>query len=309
MKSRLNYAVVTLIARRGLVLVGLLVATHLASGLVRAQSNVAVSAPEAKAQPEQSIAKVAPSTTVAASKAAAAPVEKSPANGEREGIKVHGHWTIEVRNPDGTVDKHVEFENQICPDQTYTRPGTLLTEPASGTFVGGAAFFAQVASGSSVPGAWQIVLGSAADANAAPIPSGCVTPLDVWTPFDHAGFAPSDLINIIQSNDSAASNCVNSEIAGANTENCSLTLAPPPIGPNIALSGTYLVSATSSGNIDVVSTVNNWCGSLFDTPALCLSGGSGGQLPAIVTGTQLPGGAVYYSGGQTIAVTVQISFQ
>nr|UXE46090.1 hypothetical protein Hi04_10k_c5653_00005 [uncultured bacterium] len=26
-------------------------------------------------------------------------------------IKVHGHWTIEVRNPDGTVASHNEFEN------------------------------------------------------------------------------------------------------------------------------------------------------------------------------------------------------
>lgn len=33
-----------------------------------------------------------------------------------EGIKVHGHWTIEVQNPDGTLASHTEFENAVTPD-------------------------------------------------------------------------------------------------------------------------------------------------------------------------------------------------
>lgn len=37
----------------------------------------------------------------------------APAKGPQEGIKVHGHWTIEVTNPDGTVAQHTEFENAI----------------------------------------------------------------------------------------------------------------------------------------------------------------------------------------------------
>ena len=28
-------------------------------------------------------------------------------------VKVHGHWTIEVRNPDGTLAEHREFENAL----------------------------------------------------------------------------------------------------------------------------------------------------------------------------------------------------
>jgi hypothetical protein len=35
------------------------------------------------------------------------------AGGQREGIKVHGHWTIEVRNPDGTLSARHEFENAL----------------------------------------------------------------------------------------------------------------------------------------------------------------------------------------------------
>jgi hypothetical protein len=34
---------------------------------------------------------------------------------EKEGIKVHGHWTIDVRNADGTLASHNEFENALIP--------------------------------------------------------------------------------------------------------------------------------------------------------------------------------------------------
>jgi len=38
--------------------------------------------------------------------------ENAPA-GPQEGIKVHGHWTVIVRNADGSVDSRHEFENSI----------------------------------------------------------------------------------------------------------------------------------------------------------------------------------------------------
>jgi len=33
-----------------------------------------------------------------------------------DGINVHGAWTLDIRNPDGTLAKHVEFENALEPD-------------------------------------------------------------------------------------------------------------------------------------------------------------------------------------------------
>ena len=39
--------------------------------------------------------------------------ERVPNHGSHQGIKVHGHWTIEVRNPDGSVATHREFENSL----------------------------------------------------------------------------------------------------------------------------------------------------------------------------------------------------
>ena len=35
------------------------------------------------------------------------------AQGQREAVKVHGHWTIDIRNPDGTLVSHREFENAL----------------------------------------------------------------------------------------------------------------------------------------------------------------------------------------------------
>jgi hypothetical protein len=35
------------------------------------------------------------------------------AAGPREGVKVHGHWIIEVKNPDGTRAQYREFENAL----------------------------------------------------------------------------------------------------------------------------------------------------------------------------------------------------
>src|SRR5450432_2056893 len=39
-----------------------------------------------------------------------------PAGGPKEGIKVHGHWTIDVRNPDGKLVSHRDFENALTID-------------------------------------------------------------------------------------------------------------------------------------------------------------------------------------------------
>src|ERR1035438_8313432 len=38
---------------------------------------------------------------------------KPEARGKSEGIKVHGHWVIEIRNPDGSLASRHEFENAL----------------------------------------------------------------------------------------------------------------------------------------------------------------------------------------------------
>jgi hypothetical protein len=54
-------------------------------------------------------AKVAPAST---QPEAAVELEQS-SDGPKEGVKVHGHWTITVRNPDGTLSSQHEFENAL----------------------------------------------------------------------------------------------------------------------------------------------------------------------------------------------------
>jgi hypothetical protein len=46
-------------------------------------------------------------------KAATRPAGESK-GGQKEGIKVHGHWTIDVHNPDGTLVSHHEIDNSLA---------------------------------------------------------------------------------------------------------------------------------------------------------------------------------------------------
>ena len=64
----------------------------------------------------------AKATAQTPAKATTSPATESK-GGQKEGIKVHGHWTIDVRNPDGTLVTHREFEN----DLDLTGRGTLVS--------------------------------------------------------------------------------------------------------------------------------------------------------------------------------------
>ena len=55
-------------------------------------------------------ARAAPETPVSE---ASEPVASEDAPGPSEGIKVHGSWTIDVLEPDGTLVSHVEFQNAL----------------------------------------------------------------------------------------------------------------------------------------------------------------------------------------------------
>lgn len=57
-----------------------------------------------------------------------------------QGMKIHGHWVINISNPDGTQVQHHEFENS-------------LESSAQGFMVG-------LLSGYMVPGDWMVVLGA-----------------------------------------------------------------------------------------------------------------------------------------------------
>ena len=80
--------------------------------------------------------------------------ENPSRGGQHEGIKVHGHWTIEVRNPDGAVINHREFENSL-----QSSGGIAL---------------ASILAGAASPGMWEIRLNGSASTPSPcpPAPSG-----------------------------------------------------------------------------------------------------------------------------------------
>jgi hypothetical protein len=140
------------LVRRGMLTVALL------AGLV-----LLFSAPSgAQSTPEKST----PSTA----KVAARPSEKpspvkaaqSPANGKTEGIKVHGHWMIEVRNPDGMMVTHREFENSLASN--------------------GAGLLATVLAHSLTFGIWEVHLGSQVAGMSPCVSSGAGTDCVIYEP-------------------------------------------------------------------------------------------------------------------------------
>ena len=107
MRTNGHHEVIARIAGQGLVLAASLAMVLSSSGAGRAQTSAA--SPTA---PAATPAKTTPPAQVAQPAAAAA--ERKP-RGNHEGIQVHGHWVIEVKNPDGTVTARREFENSIQP--------------------------------------------------------------------------------------------------------------------------------------------------------------------------------------------------
>jgi hypothetical protein len=89
-------------------LTGLMVVALVIAGTANAQSHatpgpdgVTVVHPQPKAQAASSL------------ELAKATASGEASRGPLEGVKVHGHWVIDVKNPDGTLAQHREFENSL----------------------------------------------------------------------------------------------------------------------------------------------------------------------------------------------------
>jgi hypothetical protein len=153
MKINGKHEVLAQIARRGFALVGFLTMALICASPGRAQSSATTaSAQDAQPAAAPTVPKQTPATTAkpesAPAKAAESSEEKPPAKGAKEGIVVHGHWTIVVKNPDGTVAARQEFENALDPVEgadlltgllsgSYTTEGFLIDlNSAAGTLCG-----------------------------------------------------------------------------------------------------------------------------------------------------------------------------
>jgi hypothetical protein len=135
-------------------------------------------APDVLAQQKSAQNTSAPTAAVkpaAVAKPAAEETESAlPNTGSQQGIKVHGHWVIDVRNPDGTLAQHHEFENSmqdqgfnlvnlLAGTATVGEPVIVLGNGGTTTFCGSAycylseysngQFMKSVNSGAGCPGA------------------------------------------------------------------------------------------------------------------------------------------------------------
>jgi hypothetical protein len=294
MKTNGKHEVLAQIVRRGLLLVPLLVMVVSVAPCTHAQSN-GTSATALAEKPAAATVTATQAPNVVAKPAAAsanAPAsaeEKPSRKGAQEGIQVHGHWTIEVRNPDGTVDKHLDFENGFC---------TLSNTIGVNAISTGDLTLAGLLTGLSVPGPWQIQLASpAVPAGGAPVP------------------ACSKLINTSNEFILDQSNAT-SLVAGCSAGLlCFPVLTPPTLTSSnngIILSGQFTIPAgTSNTTITAVLTTMATCPSSSYTLSTCTANSS---TLSPFSGTYLTGigsvpAAPTVTAGQTVAVSVQYSFQ
>jgi hypothetical protein len=284
MKTIGKHGVIAQIAGPGLVLAALLVLMLSAVSLGRAQSGAtSPTTPGAK-------------TVAAPAKAPALSAAKPNAKSQREGITVHGYWTIEVRNRDGSVASHTEFENSYLPGS----------------------YFPNILSRIQTLGEWGIVLSGSS--------SPCVA--SVSTPFSDLpgvrGGAPLSSVCVITESGPAIGASINGSPCNpaAGTGSCSNNLQVSGNG-NPTLTGNVL--ATNSGTISEVETIFSTCGPALSSSACATETAADASnfdvvsaftfttLPApgsgTCGGTSQPPCAVSVIAQQTIQVSVQFSFQ
>lgn len=239
--------------------------------------------------------------TPAASKAALVVHRKASeesTKGLGTGIKVYGRWTIEVKNRDGSLARHVEFENSLV---------TASNTP-SATLTGSQLLVALLSGNASVgigPGVstWELQLLS--------LSNGDISPCTTGASNVEFGFVPSGtpFCNI----EATVQPSIGSVIANSNVATGKASSSLPP---TVVLSGT--VQAQQNGTIDSVLSsfalqgivIDAIRGNITETVGFPLTMAT---LPAANSGacggTNQPSCAVPVSAGQSISATVVLSFQ
>jgi hypothetical protein len=243
--------VVEQIANRGLMFTALLAVTLLAAGICRAQTSAAPSPNVDAKSATTGATAVAPvvgtKSVPPPANMLAAPRAQSSSQGPRDAITVHGYWVIDIRNPDGRIAKHMEFENQLC---------TSFVDGYNGGGVGGDSILASLLESTATPGAWAMVVGEP-DASGLSQPNCAIAP---YAYLNQAGATASSIYGTSFSNNGFVSgpvdglplamSCIFSNPSGINisfpgsnnvTNHCDpvLTESPGPSGPGIVLSAQF----------------------------------------------------------------------
>jgi len=159
MNNRADGGVISGELRRKLILASAMVAMFSSGVAASAQSGPVTpqaASPENTALRTNSMTKTADSSSTPANlvapKSATTMEEKSVPKNQNAGIKVHGRWSLVVRNADGTVSDRRDFENSLD--------------------LGGMFILQQLLTGQLVPGAWAISLGAEESGNTGPCSAG-----------------------------------------------------------------------------------------------------------------------------------------
>jgi hypothetical protein len=261
MKTNERSGVIGRIARQSLVFVTLLAPVLLTASFSQAQSSATSTA--------------APATKPALEpvKAPALQFAKPPAKGHHEGIIVHGHWAIEVKNTDGSVASHHEFENTIAPYGADDLTGLL--------------------SGQYVPGGFYVSLtGSSLLCNAV---SYCYL-------FDTRN---TSQCNLLVGGPACGSLTYTPNLSSAGaTLGFTLTGSLQPT----AGASTNFINAVASGTILCTHEAVTTTGAPFSTttPLACGTGNAAYEYGKDLTGTTIA--QIPVISGQSVSVTVTISF-
>jgi hypothetical protein len=289
MKTNGKHEVVARIARRGLLLAALVAVVLSAAGISRAQSNPPASAPARSAtagqvQVLQSTDSVStPKTGDPGTPTAAREGQNS--RGKNEGIKIHGYWKIDVRDPDGKLVSHTEFENAL----TTSDPNGL-----SGDF-----FLAKSLAGS---------LASVQTASKVTIATADIIALQIGV--NTNGLSPGALnntVNVLPTGPCGGQGCL-----------VPTTVVSSPPANQVTLSSTFTSTSTTPFTITEVGTFVNLVRATVSTAGsfTTLDRGASNSLtshslgipPNCGTTPQSPC-AVSVSPNQMVSVTVALSFQ
>jgi hypothetical protein len=296
MNARRNEGNVVRIGKRILGLAGLASLALVCAGPAVAQSKP-VQAESTAARPIAAAPPTSPgvgssSATPAAKQAVAQnlPAKPSASKGQHEGIKVHGHWTIEVRNPDGKLVSHREFENSL----------------GGYPFGNGAGLLAGILGRIVTPGSWQVTLYDPTLGNQ----------VIINEPNSAASSECLTVVSSIQSGGRAGSCSNNLSVAGPQLTTGGIS-SGSLTGGTLTFTGSGTVPSGFPATIGVVDTADFVC-VISDSPVTCttdsttLSGlftirSLDGNTPAgAAAGDPMP---VSVSAFQTVGVTVTISFQ
>jgi hypothetical protein len=260
----------------------------------------------ARAQSTPTLAGSAPRHTAAASQNLSAKQK-----GQSQGIRIHGHWVLEVKNPDGKVVERREFENSLV-------AGSGLNTTS------GDQVFAALLSGSATPGGLGVAFITGPTTTAGIDSSSFCNGNNPAHPPTPAGI---QCFQFIPSSNSALADGNNAVASTAQTGLTNTVSFSPTV--NIVLSGSYLVPA-ALGTLGSVSAVQTYVGLCYPGSTPPGDGwrmaGTGPFSPEsvapnactpsliqnavnsnVLTSYNIPG-SLAVTTGQTIAVTVTLSF-